>query len=294
MVVVIKIMGYSQFIKVYNVIHKDPVTCAIDEETRAEDIVIDLCKKLNIKPVARHLFSLCLHNSKEWVSPIVKLVDSESKIFNLRLRFKIPDFSKLRSIDFESYNFYFHQARCDLLSNNVSDISCVKNEGELLGMGVADMYRVMLETGVSRDAVESDYKKFIPKEVYKSHMFFLKQPMQRSLDSMIDRCAKQGKHEAWYVKNQYLKQLEDLAPNYLCEEYRAFVDEGGVVKGVKILVNPYDKEFPGIKFLYDGQKKVNNIKSLMYVYVNYTFSYHLKISEQFLTKCLNNLTLSVP
>lgn len=251
-------MGF-QLIKVHCVMYKEPTTFPIDKETRAEDIVIDMCKKLNIKPVARHLFSLCLHNSKEWVRPIMKLVESENKDFDLRLRFKIPDFGKLRSVDLECYNFYFHQARCDILNNNVPDISCVKNESELLGMGVADMYRVILETGASRDAVESDYKKFIPKEVYKSHMLFLKQPMQKSLGSMIDRCVRQGKHEAWYVKNQYLNQLEGLAPNYLCEEFKALVDEGDVVKGVKIHVNPYDKDFPGIKFYYDGQKKVSRL-----------------------------------
>lgn len=249
-------MGYSQFIKVHCVLYKDPITCAIDEETRTEDIVIDLCKRLEIKPVARHLFALCLHNSKEYLSPLIKLTKSESKIFDLRLRFKIPDILNLRSIDLVSYNFYYHQVRFDLLNNNVPDISCSKNEGELLGMGVADMYREMLETGASRDAVKSEYKKFIPRNVYKSHMFFLKQPMHKSLDRMMESCSKQGKHEVFYIKNQYLKQFEDLSPNYLCEDYKAFIEEEGVRKGITIQINPYDKEFPGIKFHYDNQNQV--------------------------------------
>lgn len=250
-------MDYSQLIiKVYDVIHKDPVRCTVYKETRAEDIVIDLCQRYNIKPVARHLFALRFHNTKEWVSPLVKLKDSKITIFDFRLRFKVPDFSKLRAIDGEAYNFYFHQARSDVLNNNVPDINCEKNKSELLGMGVADMFRVILETGASREAVESDYKKYIPKEVYNQHFFYAKKPMHDSL-KIIEKNAKEGKYDAWFVKDQYLKQLEALAPSYLSEEYKAFADEGGTIRGINIHINPYEKEYPGIKYLSDGQKEVS-------------------------------------
>lgn len=266
-------MDYSQFIKVYDVIHKEPLNCPIDKETRAEDIIIDLCQRFNIKPVARHLFALCFHNNKEWVSPLVKLIESKVTVFDFRLRFKILDSTKLRTIDNEAYNFFFHQARNDVLNNKISDISYEKNKRELLGMGVADMYRDMLETGVSREVVESNYKKYIPREVYKHHMFFVKQPMHDSLES-IERHAKTSKYEAWFVKNQYLKQLESLAPNYLCEDYKAFIDEGGTVIGVKINVNPYDKEYPGIKFMYDGKKEVSSPSYPCHLkYLNVQLSY---------------------
>lgn len=249
-------MDYSRFIKVHEIFSSEPIRLAIDKQTRAEDVVIELCQKLKIKPVARHLFSLKFHNTKEWVSPAVKLIDTKIPVFELRMRFKVSDFSKLKNIDIEAYNYYFRQVRSDVLNNKVSDLSYEKYKRELLGMGVADMYRVMLETGVSRDDIESDYKKYIPKEVLKHHKFFVKRPIHNTLDS-IERGAKKGKHDSWYVIKEYLKQFEDLAPNYLCEEFSASIDEANTIRPIIIKVNPYHKELPGIQYKYEGQKEVS-------------------------------------
>lgn len=255
-------MDYSQFIKVYVVLEKEAVRLAIDKDTRAEDVIVELCHKLGIRPVARHLFSLRFYNNKEWVSPLVKLIDSKAILFELRLRFKVPDFSKLKAVDIDAYNYYFHQVRNDVLNNKVSDISYEKYKKELLGMGVADMYRVMLESGLSRDNVEGDYKKYIPKEVLKHHLFFVKKPIHDTLDSIQKGC-RQGKHDALYVKNVYLKQFEALAPNYLCEEFRAAIDEAGSIRAIVIRINPYDKELPGISYSYEGEKRVTIVAMLV-------------------------------
>ena len=110
-------MDYSQFIKVYVALEKEAVRLAIDKDTRAEDVTIELCHKFGIRPVARHLFSLRFYNNREWVSPLVKLIDSKATLFEFRLRFKVPDFSKLKTIDINAYNYYFHQVRNDVLNN---------------------------------------------------------------------------------------------------------------------------------------------------------------------------------
>uniref|UniRef100_A0A1B6DNP3 non-specific protein-tyrosine kinase n=2 Tax=Clastoptera arizonana TaxID=38151 RepID=A0A1B6DNP3_9HEMI len=254
-------MDYSKFIKVYDIFSPEPNRLAIDKQTRAEDVTIELCQKLKIKPITRHLFSLKFYNTKEWVSPAVKLIDSKIPVFELRLRFKVPDFLKLLQVDIEAYNYYFHQVRSDVLNNKVADLSYDKYKRELLGMGVADMYRVILETGVSRCDIESDYKKYIPKEVLKHHRFFVKRPIHDTLNS-IENGAKKGRHDSWYVKKEYLKQFEDLAPNYLCEEFTASIDEANSIRPIVLKVNPYDKDFPGVKYLHDSQKQIHHLCSI--------------------------------
>lgn len=251
-------MNNTQSIKVYVVYGKEPIiTYDINEETRAEDVVIYICKLFGIKPITRPLFFLCTHESKQWVSLAEKLIKLNTTTYDLRLRLKVPNISKLRLLDSETYNFYFHQARNDILEGQVPELKNEKHKKALLGMGVADMFRVILETGATKEAVGKDYKKFLPKYVYDYHWFFAKNPMRKSLDT-VEKLSSKKKLEAWYVKIQYLTQLENLAPNYFSEEFSAFVEEGGTEnRAVKIHINPYDKEFPGIKFTYDGQKEVS-------------------------------------
>ena len=75
----------------------------------------------------------------------------------------------------------------------------------------------MLEKDLPRAIVESNYKKYIPKECRKRHAFFIKKPIHNALAGLSG-------HDAVYVKEQYLSQFESMAPNYLCEEYKALMD----------------------------------------------------------------------
>lgn len=77
----------------------------------------------------------------------------------------------------------------------------------------------MLEKDIPRDIVESDYKKYIPKECIKRHSFFIKKPIHNALVRISG-------HDACYVKDQYLNQFQSMAPNYLSEEYKALMDRG--------------------------------------------------------------------
>lgn len=79
----------------------------------------------------------------------------------------------------------------------------------------------MLEKEIPREIVESDYKKYIPKECIKRHSFFIKKPIHNALGRISD-----ARHDASYVKEQYLNQFQSMAPNYLCEEYKALMDKG--------------------------------------------------------------------
>lgn len=87
----------------------------------------------------------------------------------------------------------------------------------------------MLEKDIPRDIVESDYKKYIPKECIKRHPFFIRKPIHNAL-------ARISGHTASYVKDQYLNQFQCMAPNYLDEEYKALMDRGISNPPLKIIL----------------------------------------------------------
>lgn len=108
------------------------------------------------------------------------------------MRFKVANIEKLKKIDVNAYNYFFLQARYDVLKNRVPDLVYEKHRWELVGLGITDMYRVMLEEGSPRESVESDYKKYIPKEVLKRHAFFIKRPIQSTLANL-----QKGRYDKW-------------------------------------------------------------------------------------------------
>ncbi|XP_075216229.1 tyrosine-protein kinase hopscotch [Lycorma delicatula] len=248
-----------------------PRTIVIDifEETTAEDAVVKCCQILKIGPVARHLFALKLHTSKEFVSSGVSLLKSNLNEFDLRLRYKVPSVERLGEIDFHAYEYYFHQVRIDVLNSNIPDFhSDSSSQSRLLGLGVTDMYRVMLDTGASRESVENNYKKYIPKEVLKRHNFFVKKPIRESMAQIV---GKNNVRNVRNVMNIYLKFFKDLAPNYLTEEYNAFIEDGTSRHDVVIKVDPYHEEFPGVRYCYERKSEWNHlcsIEDLCYISVN--------------------------
>lgn len=97
------------------------------------------------------------------------------------MRFKLANIEKLKFTDTNAYNYYFHQVRHDVLKNKVPGLVYEKFKWELIGLGVTDMYRAMVEDGSTKGAVESAYKKYIPKVVLKKHWFFIKGPIHNTL-----------------------------------------------------------------------------------------------------------------
>ncbi|XP_051167397.1 tyrosine-protein kinase hopscotch [Leptopilina boulardi] len=183
-----------------------------------EDLCIKVCKQLGIGPIARNLFSLRNFKKKYWYPP-GHLLDGKEDKFEFRIRFKPSSLNRLRRIDSKAYEYFFQQVRLDVMENSVSEIVYEKHKSELIGLGVCDMYRVMLEKKTSRENVQSDYKKYIPKECIKRHSFFIKKPIQNSL-------ARLSGYDAPYVKEQYLIQFESMAPNYPCEDHKALLQKG--------------------------------------------------------------------
>lgn len=146
----------------------------------AEDVCVIVCKQLNIGTLARHLFALRVTGKGVFLMPNATFRDKLTTL-DFRIRFKVAHIAKLRKLDVSAYNYYFQQARTDVLDNKIPDLVYEKYRRELLGLGITDMYRVMLEKGISREIVESEYKKYVPKDVLKKHAFFIKKPIHDHL-----------------------------------------------------------------------------------------------------------------
>lgn len=167
------------------------VTVPYSKTLTAEDVCITLCKQLGIGPAARHLFALRVTGKHVFLMPATTFTE-KNYVLDLRIRFKVNSLDKLKRLDLKAYDYYFHQARCDTLENKIPEILHDKYQRELLGLGITDMYRVMLEKDIPRETVQNDYKKYIPKEVIKKHAFFIRRPIRETLAKI----QKPG-HDAW-------------------------------------------------------------------------------------------------
>lgn len=217
-------------------------------QTNAEDVCIYICKSLNIGNMTRHLYGLRITGKNIFLMPAATFNDKSTSL-DFRIRFKVANVLKLRKIDINTYNYYFHQARNDVLENKIPDIVYEKCRRELVGLGITDMYRVMLEKDIPRETVENEYKKYIPREVIKRHAFFIKKPIHDTLGKL-----QKSVHDASYVKAEYLKQLDILAPEYLSESYKAVIDQSGSPCNVIIKVSPHHPAEPGVKYCLDSKR----------------------------------------
>lgn len=100
-----------------------------------------VCKHIGIGPIARHLFALKNRSSKHWCPPAFKLEGKDKSKFDFRLRFKPSSLQRLKENDEKAYDYFFQQARTDVLENKVPDIVYERHKRELIGLGVSDMYR---------------------------------------------------------------------------------------------------------------------------------------------------------
>lgn len=237
-------------VNVHLVVEDKPKAVPYDSNTTAEDICISLCKKLGVGPAARHLFALRITGTKKFLIPAANFTESNAN-YDLRLRFKVSDVNHLKTLDIKAYDYHFHQARTDVLENKISDLVYEKCKRELIGLGITDMFRVMLEKDIPRESVENEYKKYIPKEVLKRHSFFIKRPVH---DTLV-KLQKTG-HDVWYVKAEYLKQLDMMVPEYLTEEYKCLTEDDGSICSIAIRVAPASPT-PLIKYCYEHRRDVS-------------------------------------
>lgn len=158
------------------------ISIPFNSSLTAEDVCIEVSKSLKIGTMARHLFALRVSGKQVFLPPSYTFQEKQSLDF--RIRFKVAHISKLRKIDIKAYDYYFQQARTDVLENKVPGLVYEKYKKELVGLGITDMYRVILEKGWTRETVANDYKKYLPKDVIKKHSFFIKKPIYDHLGKL--------------------------------------------------------------------------------------------------------------
>ncbi|CAK1584643.1 unnamed protein product [Parnassius mnemosyne] len=256
-------MASLETVKVSIVTDRTPNIVPCSSTFTAEELCILLCKKYNIPPLTRTLFALRVKGTDYFLKDN-SLVLASSRDYELRIRFKVPRLSLLITLDETTYDFYFQQARNDVNENKVPEIKYPEHKQELLGLGIADMTRAILEEKLPLNDVVRNYKKYIPKVIVRRHGPF---PKKYAHDYLPQLCS--VGHNVNYVKNLYLQQLYGLAPNYLSEEYdNVLWQNGGDVIPVRVIVAPFHPHQPGIR-LYNTLKRdwfhVCTIEELIYL-----------------------------
>lgn len=242
----------------------------INEDSTVEDTIIGICKLLKIGPVARYLFGLkcCSTNSNLNLSH--RIMESENnKMFEIGIRFNVPDVEQLKKIDINAYNFYFKQAKYLLLHDKIPHLDYDKHCSIIIGLSVIDMYRATLEDNISKEEVIRDYKKYVPERAKKRHFIFLKKPVVQKFNEINVEIA-----DALFCKNGYLEQFKEIAPHYLSEEFKGFIDEVVNIHPVILRVDPFDLDFPGISVKYEHKEDVSYIELIYWKKIIFLHFFH--------------------
>lgn len=101
-----------------------PKEISYTQFTCAESIVRKLCQVLGIKPIMVPLFALKIDNTNIWLNDslmIASKIESLKKSqMILRIRWKINNVMKIKSLDIATYNYYFHQVSGLVLLRSIS------------------------------------------------------------------------------------------------------------------------------------------------------------------------------
>lgn len=119
----------------------------------------------------------------------------------------------------EAYNYYYFQVRHDVLNNQISELRHFREEGKIVGLCFADMYREFVDGQKTIEELKENYSSYIPRELKKKHYIFIRRKIYKKLDSIKNKSV-----DAYYVRGVYLKDLQKMAPNYMTESYTAMTE----------------------------------------------------------------------
>ncbi|XP_055375626.1 tyrosine-protein kinase hopscotch [Condylostylus longicornis] len=235
-------------------------------EFKSEDVCLILCKENRILPTVRVLFQLRICDTEHWIPPGEPLKPYTK--YEFRIRFRIPELISLKKLDEITYDYFYHQARFDMVMGKIDEIKYPTHKDRVLGICVVDTYIDMIEKCMSIEDIEKNYKKYIPKELLKIHKLFAKRKLFAGL-----RHIKESSHDLFYVKGSYLNTIYDMAPNYLIEQYEGranYLPEDNFKDGrcpVLIEFNPHHESEPGLRVFYRYKGKWRHIVKIDQIYV---------------------------
>lgn len=243
----------SRSVNIYVNYLNNPILYVIYCDTTVEDIINDTCNKLEISPATKTLFGLKIYktNPSQWLHLAYKPLENKTiKNYEVVIRYNVPDAKLLRSIDMKTYEFFFKQVRNGVLHDRIPSLDYEKYESDIHALCVIDMYRATIEDNVTRKQVKRKYEQYLPPRAKKAHRWFLKRPILEHFEKV-----RVDDNDIFFVKDGYLELFQNIAPNYLDEEYDALIFGAEVRKG-HIRVSPFDSMFPGISVLYENKTVV--------------------------------------
>lgn len=204
-------LGHS--VRVYLYADNDYVVEPVSDDETVESLCHRLCKRLRFKPVVELLFGLRNVEDGCFV-PACRHMRPLKGPFEFRLRFKMPDNTKLKALDKHAFEYYYMQVRHDLIKCKYPGINYEEQNEKILGLAVADMYLELIKNQTPVDELCRQYKRFTPK------------PNQRFAKKKIKDILRNVRkdYDQFYIMESYLSQINTIGPFYLKEEYSGETD----------------------------------------------------------------------
>ncbi|XP_045617240.1 tyrosine-protein kinase hopscotch isoform X2 [Procambarus clarkii] len=224
-----------------------PLILPQDSDQTVEEVVIAAARVLQINPLCRHLFGLRNATSSLWVglSRKISTLPQHSNL-QFRLRFKAHSLERLKSLDPNAFEYFFHQVRADFLASEIPQL--LKHPEDGLGLVVTDILLYLLNNP-GKKVGDIDLKSFIPKEL---NGIANRLNVKRNAEKLVETCLKK---DAAYVRERYLYKVEESQCSYGSEEYVLQQDEAGTALHIKLSIDPYHPDQPGLRYCYAAQKK---------------------------------------
>ncbi|XP_042221339.1 tyrosine-protein kinase hopscotch-like [Homarus americanus] len=218
-----------------------------DSDETLEDVVVAAARVMQIGPLCRHLFGLRNTANALWIGLSRKISTlPENSALQFRLRFRASSLNRLKTLDPSAFEYFFHQVRADFLASEISEL--IKNPEDGLGLVVTDILLSLLNNP-GKKVGDIDLKSFMPKEL---NGMANRLNVKRNAEKLVEACQKK---DAGYVRERYLCKVEESQCKYCTEEYILQRDEGGTVFHIKLSVDPYHADQPGLRYCYAAQKK---------------------------------------
>lgn len=184
----------------------------------AESICIEFCKIIKILPTIRLLFALRVYDSSDEWLPAAATLKPNVK-YEFRMRFKVPSLgSSLLSMDAAAYEYLYRQMRHDMIREWIPEIRYPLKKDNVMGLGVLDMY-IDSQGGKEIPDIEANYKRYLPRKLIKAHKVFVKPKICSGFRQFRGKSI-----DVERVKLNYVNEIHNLAPSYLIETFKAFVD----------------------------------------------------------------------
>lgn len=248
-----------------------------------EDVCIVFSRDMGILPNTRYIFGLRVFDSEEeWCLPCDTLKPNVTYCF--RMRFKVP-FSQLQTMDHMAYEYLYNQMRYDMVQECIPEIRYPNKKNNVMGLGAVDMYIDLLEKRDTFARIDKKCKRYLPRKLIDAHNIFAKKSLRDTFRKLTSDLSLDLSQLKW----QYICSLNELAPDYLMEQYVGLVDfipddmggaeVDGAINGTTavkayIKLDLFDSPEPGLKV---AKVTANEKAKLKVGYCYYVYRFALNV-----------------